>query len=345
MPATVETDPPGIWCMFSGGSTIRFNLDGLPCPGLAEDLLTGLAGLVQRHGSVDAAGTAGVYVRAFREMTRTLAAAGFAGRAADMRRPHLTAFWMGTTADRESCTRRALAAFARDGGTLHPAVAELTAGRNFNPVFNHKPLPPYREAEWERLAASLRGGCRRRIRRSQGTRWPRPPGAASRARAGGPGRTSPGSWPGPGRSGRTGSGTAGCSPGVARRKSGFQQVSADLFPTLDTVIAYRLLFGICSGIVPDGIEDLVTRDIEWAGDAADPAVLCQAPHLRGEPEPAPPGSTAARAVAQPLGTAARPRRPGRPGTALAGHQPPRAGTRSSGKSTGSGSSTGYCATT
>src|SRR6266568_8211654 len=76
MPAAVETDPPGIWCMFSDGSTARFSLDGLPCPGLAGDLLTGLAGLIHPHGSVDAAGTAGVYVRAFREMTRTLAAAG-----------------------------------------------------------------------------------------------------------------------------------------------------------------------------------------------------------------------------------------------------------------------------
>ena len=154
MPATVETDPPGIWCMFSDGSTVRFSLDGLPCPGLAEDLLTGLAGLIHPHGRVDAAGTAGVYIRAFREITRTLAAAGFTGRAADLRRPHLTGYWMGTTADRESCTRRALAAFARDGGTIHPAVAELAAGRNFNPVSNHKPLPPYREAEWERLAAA-----------------------------------------------------------------------------------------------------------------------------------------------------------------------------------------------
>ena len=267
MPATVETDPPGIWCMFSGGSTIRFSLDGLPCPGLAEDLLTGLAGLVHPHGSVDAAGTAGVYVRSFREMTRMLAAAGFTGRAADLRRPHLTAFWMGTTADRESCTRRALAAFARDGGTLHPAVAELTAGRNFNPVFNHRPLPPYREAEWERLAATCEAVADAAFAAHKN---------ALAAAAGGsqPGK---GRWSrenvawllartGPVGADRLGQ-LAGCSPGVARRKSGFQQVSADLFPTLDTVIAYRLLFGICSGIVPDGIEDLVTSDIEWAGDA------------------------------------------------------------------------------
>ena len=322
MPATVETDPPGIWCMFSDGSTVRFSLDGLPCPGLAGDLLTGLAGLIHPHGRVDAAGTAGVYVRAFREMTRTLAAAGFTGRAADLRRPHLTAFWMGTTADRESCTRRALAAFARDGGTIHPAVAELTAGRNFNPVFYHKPLPPYREAEWDRLAATCAAAADAAFaahkealaaaaRGSQPgkDRWSRENVAWLLARTGPVGADQLGQL-------------AGCSPGVARRQSGFQQVSADLFPTLDTVIAYRLLFGICSGIVPDGIEDLVSQGHRMGRGCHDPAVLCQAPHLRGEPEPAPPGSTAARAVAQPLGTAARPRRPGRPGTALAGHQPP-----------------------
>ena len=33
------------------------------------------------------------------------------------------------------------------------------------------------------------------------------------------------------------------------------------------VIAYRLLFGVYSGIVPDGIDDLVVGDIDWAGDS------------------------------------------------------------------------------
>ena len=56
MPATVQTDPLGIWCMFSDGSTARFDLSGLPCPGLAADLLAGLAELIHPHGSLDAAG-------------------------------------------------------------------------------------------------------------------------------------------------------------------------------------------------------------------------------------------------------------------------------------------------
>ena len=45
-------------------------------------------------------------------------------------------------------------------------------------------------------------------------------------------------------------------------------MSADLFPPQDVVISYRLLFGVYSGIVPDGIEDLATGDIDWAGDAS-----------------------------------------------------------------------------
>jgi hypothetical protein len=175
---------------------------------------------------------------------------------------------MGTTADLESCTRRALAAFARDGGALHPAVAELTAGRNFNPVFYHKPLPPYREAEWERLAAACaavadaafaahKEALAATVRGSQPgkDRWSREDVAWLLARTGPVGAVRLGQL-------------AGCSPGVARRQSGFQEASADLFPTLDTVIAYRLLFGIYSGIVPDGIADLAVSDIDWAGDAS-----------------------------------------------------------------------------
>jgi hypothetical protein len=154
MPATVQTDPPGIWCMFSDGSTARFDLDGLPCPGLAADLLTGLAELIHPHGRIDAEGTVSGYILAFREMARGLAAAGFAGRAADLRRSHLIEYWLGTTGPRESCTRRALQAFARNGGAVDPVVAELVAGRNFNPLPFRRPLPPYREAGWDRLTAT-----------------------------------------------------------------------------------------------------------------------------------------------------------------------------------------------
>jgi hypothetical protein len=268
MPATVETDPPGIWCMFSDGSTASFSMDGLPCPGLAEDLLTGLAGLIHPHGSVDAGGTASAYILAFREMTRRLSASGFTGRAADLRRTDLTEYWMGTTGSRESCTRRALESLARDGGILDPPVAELVAGRNFNQIPFRRPLPPYREAEWERLAAVCE-----KIAGTAFTAHKEALAAASRGTHPGKGRWSRENvaWllarTGPAGAEQTGQLT-GCSSGTVRRRTGFQEVSADLFPALDVVIAYRLLFGIYSGIVPDGIEDLAVSDIDWAGDAS-----------------------------------------------------------------------------
>jgi hypothetical protein len=55
MPATVIDDPLGIECVFSDGSAARFDLDSLPCPELARDLLVGLVELIHPHGTVDAA--------------------------------------------------------------------------------------------------------------------------------------------------------------------------------------------------------------------------------------------------------------------------------------------------
>jgi hypothetical protein len=268
MPAAVQKDPLGIWCMFSDGSTARFDLDGLPCPGLAADLLAGLAELVHPHGSIDAAATVYGYVLAIRDMARRLSAAGFTGSVADLRRPHLIEYWMAATPDRESWTRRALEAFARNGGAVDPGVAELAAGRHFNPVPFRRPLPPYREAEWERLAATCAEAASTAFAAHREV-------LAAAARGTHPGE---GGWSrenlawllartGPVGAARFGQ-AVGCSYQTVRQRGGFYEMSADLFPSLDVVISYRLLFGIYSGIVPDGIGDLVTSDIDWAGDAS-----------------------------------------------------------------------------
>jgi hypothetical protein len=60
----------------------------------------------------------------------------------------------------------------------------------------------------------------------------------------------------------------GCTQAAVDQRGGFAQASRDLFPSQDELIAYRLLFGIYSGIVPDGIDDLVVGDLDWAGDAS-----------------------------------------------------------------------------
>ena len=295
--------------MFSDGSTVQFDLGGLSCPGLVMDLLAGMAELVHPHGSVDAAGSAGVYVQAFREMARTLAEAGFAGRAADLRRPHLVEYWMGTSGPMESCTRRALAAFARNGGTVDPRVAELVAGRNFNPLPFRRPLPPYREAEWERLAAACSEAAgasfaahKDALAAAARGAHPRRPAVSREPRlAAGP--------DGP-RRGRPLRGAGRCTYHAVLRQGGFHEVSADLFPPMDVVISYRLLFGVHSGIVPDGIDDLATGDIDWAGDAS---VLLSYVKRRTAAESLHlplVGGPAAGAMARALGPAARPGLPG-----------------------------------
>ncbi len=267
MTATLLKDPPGVSCVFSNGSAAQFDLGGVPCPDLVSDLLAGLVELIHPHGAVDAAGSVGHYVAAIRNMARTLSGQGFTGGAGDLRRPRLAGYWMAATGSREACTRRMLQAFHKAGGYLDARVAELAAGRAFNPQPFRRPLPPYREAEWDRLTAACRT-----IADESFASHKLALAAAGRGR-----HPDDGGWTQENlrwllaRVGPVGTaGLArhlGCSPDVVRKRGGILEPSAELFPVLDAVIAYRLLFGIYSGIVPDGIDALVTDDIDWAGDA------------------------------------------------------------------------------
>ena len=57
MPAELLNDPPGIACAFSDGRQKRWLSGGAGDPALVADLLTGLAGQVHPHGTVNAPGT------------------------------------------------------------------------------------------------------------------------------------------------------------------------------------------------------------------------------------------------------------------------------------------------
>jgi hypothetical protein len=156
MPACLAEEPLGIACVFSDGSRAEFGLDGLPAPRLAQDLLVGLVELVHPHGSVDAAGTVGHYVLAVRNMVRALAVRGFAGGAGHLSRAKLMEYWLGASGGQEACTRRMLHGFDQATGGLAGPVRDLVAGRAYNPQPNHRQLPPYSEAEWERLTMTCR---------------------------------------------------------------------------------------------------------------------------------------------------------------------------------------------
>src|SRR6266702_2002277 len=249
MPAEVTTGPLGIACVFSDGTSARFGLDGLSCPELARDLLAGLVELVHPHGTVDSAGSVGHYVQSVRHMARHLAAGGFTGGASDLRRAQVAQYWVAAS------------------GPMEARLAELAAGRAYNPQRSHHQLPPYSEAEWERLASTCQA-----IASESYAAHKKSLAAAGRAR-----HPREHGWSGDNlrwllaRTGPVGivafGEHLGCSDNVVRQRGGVLEASRDLFPALDVVIAYRLLFGIYSGIVPDGIDDLVTGDIDWAGDS------------------------------------------------------------------------------
>src|ERR1017187_4529313 len=152
-------------------------------------------------------------------------------------------------------------------GHLDARVAELAAGRAYNQLQNRRQLPPYREAEWDRLTAACRS-----IADESFAAHKHALAAAGRGRhpAGGGWTAENLRWllARAGPLGVAGFGQhLGCSEHVVRQRGGLIEASRDLFPDLDVVIAYRLLFGIYSGIVPDGIDDLVVDDIDWAGDS------------------------------------------------------------------------------
>ena len=118
MPATVTADPLAIYCVFSDGSTARFQLDELPCRQLVRDLLTGLVELIHPHGTVNAAGSVLHYEQSIRHLARHLDARGFTGGAQDLTRPMMAEYWMSASGPKEACTRRMLHGFQAAGGQV-----------------------------------------------------------------------------------------------------------------------------------------------------------------------------------------------------------------------------------
>jgi len=270
MPTMVVDTPLGLSCVFSDGSRAEFDLTGSPNPRLVRDLAIGLVELIHPHGSADTAGTVDHYVRALHRMVRALADQGFTGGIADLRRGPLAQFWMAGPNWLEALTRSLVEGYARSGGRLGDGVLELAAGRHFNIQPNRRPLPPYTEAEWQRLTEV----CRQQVDVSYATH--------RRALASVPGGRHPGTGAWSHQNfcwllsthGPIGSCEAAEAIGVSinvfrhrRTTAVFHEAAQAMFPHLEVVIAYRLLFGIYSGIVPDGIAGLEIEDIDWAGDS------------------------------------------------------------------------------
>jgi len=268
MPAVVTGDPLGLACVFSGGVTAMVPYRGRVGLGLAGELLAGLAGLLHPHGNVDARVTVVGYMRALRRMVDALTEDGFRGQTADLTRARLAEYWLGASTQDEWITRRVVSRLDDLTPVLRPEVRALVDGRCFNQPPRFKALAPYSDTEWDRLIST----CRQLIASSYTAHKK----AREEAAWGADPRVS--GWTPRNlrwwvtRHGPMNVATLAGYQGVNRWSlrlgaDGVRDVYAELFPPTDVVIAYRLLLGAYTGIVPDGIADLGLDDIDWAGDA------------------------------------------------------------------------------
>ncbi|MCX4825890.1 hypothetical protein OG883_40005 [Streptomyces sp. NBC_01142] len=240
------------------------------CPELARDLLLGLVDLIYPHGTLRSWGSVEKFVIAVRPMTKALGNAGFTGGAGQLTRSVLAEYWLGADAQRESETRRMLE--SRDAGTsgLRPEVRQIVTGRRHFHRPKSQPFTPYSETEWDRLIracrtladsslASYRAALAAAAEGADlplGCHWPPSPNDLRRFLS----QHDPLARDQVGR-------LLGQSSKTTRTRFGLPEARAELFPTPEVVIAYQLLFGAYTGIVPDGIDGLGLGDIDWAGDS------------------------------------------------------------------------------
>jgi hypothetical protein len=269
MPAELIESPAGISCVFSDGRRYRRTVAVEPAV-LVRDLLAGLAAMIHPHGGVDSPGTVNTYLQGLRDIARFMRKRGAGGGAGTLSRGLLAEYWMQAGRFRESVTRRMLVSFdtACGGGALQPGVRALADGRHFATRPLTSPLVPYGEQEWERLHQVCRQAADEAFAKHRRA-------LKSAARGQDP-RT--GGWTADNqrwllmRLGPLSDQQAGAYLGYGgtwvNRRGGIRAASDELFPDVGVVIAYRLLLGIYTGIVPDGIAGLGIGDIDWAGDAA-----------------------------------------------------------------------------
>ncbi|MGY6657646.1 hypothetical protein ACXIZN_36345 [Amycolatopsis sp. TRM77291] len=270
MPASVVEEPLSVRCVFPDETTWTARLNGLPNPRLALDLARGLAMLVHPHGRVTRQGTVATYAVTARKMTRELAEAGFSGGGSELTRPVLLRFWMACTNADERRSRMLLRGYDAASGALKPEIREHLAGRSLHIEPRRGTYKPYTEAEWNRLVEC----CKKTVDDS----WAAHTAVLDLAAGGADPRVA-----GVRRENvawlllRNGPMTTEAfhdyvrghvtwGPAKTRPHFMVSEVREALFPTYDTQIAYRLLFGTYTGIVPDGIDDLGLDDIDWAGD-------------------------------------------------------------------------------
>jgi integrase len=244
----------------------RAGADRGPLP-LVRDLLTGLAGLVHPHGPADAPGTVTGYLAGVRDLPGFLRARGACGGAGALTRAVPAGYWMQAGWRHEPATRRMPAAAGAATGVLRPEVRALVAGRRFAAMPVTTPLQPYTGRERGRLHRVCRQVADEASGRYRAARAGAAAGDDPRAAGWDDGNLR---WLLT-RLGPAGDGEAAAWLGRNRSwvtaRGGVRSACEELYPTVEVTAACRLLPGMYSGIVPDGIADLGAGDIDGAEDA------------------------------------------------------------------------------
>lgn len=274
MPAEILENPLRLFCTFTRGTTATLHVDDSANPVLIRELLTGVVYLMHPHGEGDSRRTAEKYKGTIDWFVEALAERGHRGGAAELTRAGLAELWWGASSRRESESRRMLAALDAETAVLAPDVRALVGGRLYNRHLKGEPLPPYDEVAWERLTDA----SRRELKEA----WAIYQSARATAEAGRDpyvhGWTRENIYwqmvhQGPETlkelGERIGLSYEQMQYRIGRDRQHFVREAREaLFPGPRIVIAYQVLFGIYSGIVPDGIADLGVDGLDWAGDSA-----------------------------------------------------------------------------
>jgi hypothetical protein len=257
--------------VFSSGRRFRRHVSATEPAELVRDLLSGLAALVHPHGNVDSPGALMAYTQGIAHIARYMQERGVTGGAAQLTRGLMAEYWMQAGGIHESVTRRMLASLdaSIEGGVLQEGVRELAAGRHFKTRPPTSPLIPYTEEEWARLHQACRDDVDEAF-----ARYRQALKLAARGQDPRDGGLTPANkrWllmrDGPLTGGQVAEYLGRSATWVARQGRGMRAAREEMFPGAHVVIAYRLLLGIYTGIVPDGIAGLGIGDIDWAGDAS-----------------------------------------------------------------------------
>ncbi|MBT2480802.1 hypothetical protein [Streptomyces sp. ISL-94] len=267
MPAHIHHDPLRVEFVFPDGSRYVTAFDTLPNQPLVAELIAGFPELVHPHGTIAARGTAAQYATGLRRMVRWLADEGFTGGMSDLTRPLLLRYWLAASIYRADMARALLRAAHQTSGTLAPDVVRFLNGRPNKVRPKTTPLQPYTEAEWQRITDALRSVVRqswadhqRAVAAAEAGQDPRgggvtPANVAHELMEYGPMST------------RALTASVGCTR-FSVEQVGRAQIQDALYPSGKIAAAYRMLLGVYTGVVPDGIAGLGLGDVTWSGDAS-----------------------------------------------------------------------------